>query len=165
MALRTIRVEGDPVLNKTSRPVKEVSARTRVLVEDMIETMYDSSGVGLAAPQVGVLKRIFVIDADLEHYRENPMIFINPEILEREGEQTGEEGCLSLPGLVGQVTRPEKVKVRAFDLEMQPFELEAEGLLARAICHESDHLEGILYRSLADGPLHEPSDDDEEDDE
>ena len=164
MALRTIRIEGDPVLNKVSRPVIEVTPRTRQLVEDMIETMYASYGVGLAAPQVGVLRRIVVIDTDLEHYREHPLVLINPEILETEGEQTGEEGCLSLPGLIGTVTRPLKVRVRAYDLNMEPFEMEAEELLARAVCHECDHLEGKLYRALAEGELR-PADSDEAGDE
>ena len=111
MALRTIRVEGDPVLTKKSRPVSEVNARLRELVADMLETMYDTHGVGLAAPQVGVLKRVVVIDTDLEHYGEHPHVLINPEIISTEGEQTGNEGCLSLPGLVGTVTRPMNVKV------------------------------------------------------
>ena len=150
MALRTIRLEGDKVLEKVCRPVTKMTPRTRTLIEDMFETMYDALGVGLAAPQVGILKRICVIDVDGEH----PYVFINPEIVEQDGEQTGEEGCLSIPGMVGMVTRPEHVKVRALDENMEPFELEAEGLLARACCHEFDHLDGHLYRKLAKGPLH-----------
>ena len=165
MALRTIRVEGDPVLNKKSRPVSEVNARLRELVTDMLETMYDTHGVGLAAPQVGVLKRVVVIDTDLEHYGEHPYILINPEIISTEGEQTGNEGCLSLPGLVGTVTRPMNVKVRARNLDMQEFELEGEGLLARAICHECDHLDGILYRQFAQGPLRDADEEEDEEEE
>ena len=137
MALRTIRLEGDKVLEKVCRPVTKMTPRTRTLIEDMFETMNDALGVGLAAPQVGILKRICVIDVDGEH----PYVFINPEIVEQDGEQTGEEGCLSIPGMVGMVTRPEHVKVRALDENMEPFELEAEGLLARACCHEFDHLD------------------------
>ena len=149
MALRNIRIMGDRVLEKTCRPVENVTPRIRQLVGDMLETMYDAYGVGLAAPQVGILKRIVVIDTD----GENPHILINPEILETSGEQTGYEGCLSLPGKSGMVTRPDYVKVRALDLDMQPFELEGEGLLARAICHECDHLDGILYTSKVEGEL------------
>lgn len=149
MALRSIRVMGDRVLEKTCRPVEQVTPRIRDLVEDMLETMYDAYGVGLAAPQVGILKRIVVIDTD----GTQPHILINPEILETSGEQTGYEGCLSLPGKSGMVTRPDYVKVRAYDLDMRPFELEGEGLLARAICHECDHLDGILYTSHVTGEL------------
>ena len=149
MALRNIRIMGDKVLEKVCRPVDAVTPRIRELVGDMLETMYDAYGVGLAAPQVGILKRIVVIDVDGEH----PHILINPEILETSGEQTGDEGCLSLPGKSGTVTRPNYVKVRAFDLDMNPFELEAEGLLARAVCHECDHLDGIMYTEHVEGPL------------
>lgn len=141
------------MLGKVCRPVTAVTPRIRDLVEDMFETMYDAYGVGLAAPQVGILKRIVVIDTD----GENPYVFINPEILETSGEQTGDEGCLSLPGKCGTVTRPNYVKVRALDLDMQPFELEAEGLLARAVCHECDHLEGIMYTSHVIGGLRDNS--------
>ena len=158
MALRTIRTEGDPVLAKKCRPVEKMTLRLRMLIGDMFETMYDAQGVGLAAPQVGVLRRIAVIDVD----GENPYIFINPEIVEKSGEQTGEEGCLSVPGMYGTVTRPEHVKVRALNIEMEPFELEAEGLLARACCHEIDHLDGIMYTSLAEGPLRSAADTEEE---
>lgn len=149
MALRSIRIMGDRVLEKTCRPVEQVTPRIKELVEDMLETMYDAYGVGLAAPQVGILKRIVVIDTD----GTQPHILINPEILETSGEQTGYEGCLSLPGKSGMVTRPDYVKVRAYDLDMQPFELEGEGLLARAICHECDHLDGILYTTRVTGEL------------
>ena len=161
MALRNIRIMGDKVLEKVCRPVDAVTPRIRELVGDMLETMYDAYGVGLAAPQVGILKRIVVIDVDGEH----PHILINPEILETSGEQTGDEGCLSLPGKSGTVTRPNYVKVRAFDLDMNQFELEGEGLLARAICHECDHLDGILYTSHVEGELRDNAalkDEDEE---
>lgn len=151
MALRTIRILGDPVLEKTCRPVTELTPRLRTLIGDMFETMYEAAGVGLAAPQVGVLRRIVVIDCGIEERQ--PYVFINPEILETEGSQTGDEGCLSYPGKCGTVTRPEKVKVRALDINMEPFELEAEGLLARAVCHECDHLEGKMYVSLVEGEI------------
>ncbi len=149
MALRNIREFGDPVLNKVCLPVKEMTDRNKELINDMFETMYEANGVGLAAPQVGVLKRIFVIDTT----GEDPLVFINPEITEASGSQTGYEGCLSLPGKTGTVTRPEKVKAKAFDIDMKPFEIEAEGLLARAICHEYDHLEGHLYTEKLEGEL------------
>lgn len=149
MALRNIREFGDPVLNKVCLPVKEMTDRNKELISDMFETMYEANGVGLAAPQVGVLKRIFVIDTT----GEDPLVFINPEITEASGSQTGYEGCLSLPGKTGTVTRPAKVKAKAFDIDMKPFEIEAEGLLARAICHEYDHLEGHLYTEKLEGEL------------
>ena len=149
MALRQIREFGEPVLEKKAKKVKEVTPRIRELVEDMFETMYHDYGVGLAAPQVGMLKRMFVIDID----GENPYVFINPEILETSGEQTGDEGCLSLPGKTGTVTRPQMVKVRAWDLDMNEFVLEAEDLLARAVCHENDHLDGVLYTAHVEGEI------------
>ncbi|MFT4106534.1 MAG: peptide deformylase [Lacrimispora sp.] len=149
MAIRKIRTIGDEILTKKCKPVKEVTPRIRELIEDMFDTMYDSNGVGLAASQVGILKNIVVIDAD----DENQYVFINPEILETDGSQTGSEGCLSVPGKSGIVTRPNYVKVRAFDENMQPFELEGEGLLARAICHECDHLNGELYVDKVEGEL------------
>ncbi len=149
MALRNIREFGDPVLNKQCLPIKEMTERNRELINDMFETMYEANGVGLAAPQVGVLKRIFVIDIT----GEDPLVFINPEITEASGSQTGYEGCLSLPGKTGTVTRPAKVKAKALDIDMKPFEIEAEGLLARAICHEYDHLEGHLYTEKLEGEL------------
>ena len=161
MALRNIRIMGDKVLEKVCRPVDAVTPRIRELAGDMLETMYDAYGVGLAAPQVGILKRIVVIDVDGEH----PHILINPEILETSGEQTGDEGCLSLPGKSGTVTRPNYVKVRAFDLDMNQFELEGEGLLARAICHECDHLDGILYTSHVVGELRDNAALEDEDEE
>ena len=159
MALRTIRVQGDPVLEKICKPVKELTPRTKELIEDMLDTMYEANGVGLAAPQVGILKRIVVIDVG-----EGPIVLINPQIIESSGEQTGEEGCLSVPGKFGIVTRPDRVKVRAFDENMNEFEMEGEGLLARAFCHEFDHLDGKLYVELAEDGLHEVSYDEEDQD-
>ncbi len=153
MALRTIRTEGDPVLEKICKPVKEITPRIRQLIDDMLDTMYDAAGVGLAAPQVGVLRRIAVVDVSEEG--EEPVILINPEVIESEGEQTGEEGCLSVPGVAGKVTRPESVKVRALDMNLEEVIYEAEGLKARAFCHEIDHLDGKLYTRLVEGELHE----------
>ena len=150
MALRTIRTEGDSVLEKVCRPVEKIDKRTKDLVGDMLETMYDACGVGLAAPQVGVLKRIVVIDIG-----DGPLVLVNPEILMTSGEQTGEEGCLSVPGMSGQVTRPNYVKVKALDMDMKEQEYEGEGLLARAFCHEIDHLDGHLYVGLAKDGIHD----------
>ena len=149
MALRTIRVEGDPVLTKKSRPVEEMTPKISELITDMLDTMYDAMGVGLAAPQVGILKRIVVIDVG-----EGPIVLINPEILETSGEQTGDEGCLSVPGMAGQVTRPNYVKVKALDVNMEEVIYEGEELLARAFCHEIDHLDGKMYTDLVEGELH-----------
>ena len=143
MAIRKIRVIGDECLTKVCRPVTEVTARTKMLIEDMLDTMYDAGGVGLAAPQVGILKRIVVIDVSPEG--DSPIVLINPEIISTSGKQTGEEGCLSVPDKSGIVTRPKKVKVKAFDIDMNEFTLEGEDLLARAFCHEIDHLDGHLY--------------------
>ena len=151
MALRTIREYGDDVLEKPCKEVKEVTPRIRELVDDMLETMYEANGVGLAAPQVGVLKRIVVIDVSPEG--DQPIIMINPTILETEGEQTGYEGCLSIPGKSGIVTRPNYVKAKAFDLDMNEYEIEGEELLARAICHELDHLDGHMYVEKVEGDL------------
>lgn len=162
MAIRNIRTMGDKILEKKSRPVDEVSPRTQILIDDMLDTMYDSQGVGLAAPQVGVLKRIVVIDVSPEG--NSPKILINPEILEIGGEQTGLEGCLSVPGKTGEVTRPYYIKVKAFDENMQEYIIEGEELLARALCHEIDHLEGELYVNKVIGELQlvESIDDQEE---
>lgn len=153
MAIRQIRTIGDPILNKKCKEVKEVSERTKQLIDDMFETMYDANGVGLAAPQIGVLKRIVVIETD----EENSYVLINPVILEMDGEQVGYEGCLSVPGKTGIVKRPNHVKVKAFDENMQEFEFEGEGLLARAICHECEHLEGELYVDKVSGELKDVS--------
>ena len=157
MALRTIRVEGDPVLTKVSRPVDKMTPRNHELIMDMLDTMYDAMGVGLAAPQVGILKRIVVIDVG-----EGPIVLINPEILETSGEQTGDEGCLSVLGMAGQVTRPNYVKVKALDIDMNEVEYEGEGLLARAFCHEIDHLDGHMYTELVEGELHHVTYDEDE---
>jgi peptide deformylase len=159
MAIRKIREMGDDVLNKACKEVKDISFRTKVLIDDMFDTMYESGGVGLAAPQVGILKRIVVIDCT----GEDPILLINPEIIETSGEQTGYEGCLSVPGKSGIVTRPNYVKVRAQDIDMEWFEIEGEELLARAFCHEIDHLNGHLYVEMVEGPLVNNEDlDDEE---
>ncbi|MDO4306405.1 MAG: peptide deformylase [Eubacteriales bacterium] len=160
MALRTIRTEGDPVLGKKSRPVTEMTQKVRNLIVDMLDTMYDAMGVGLAAPQVGILKRIVVIDVG-----EGPIVLINPEILETSGEQTGEEGCLSVPGMSGQVTRPNYVKVKALDINMEEVEYEGTELLARAFCHEIDHLDGKMYTELVEGELHRVTYEDDEEEE
>lgn len=151
MALREIRTDGDPVLGKICKPVTEMTDRTRILIEDMIETMHDAEGVGLAAPQVGILKRICVIDVSEEG--DSPIIMINPEVVETSGEQRGSEGCLSVPGMVGIVTRANYAKATALDIDMNPIVVEGEGLLARAICHEIDHLDGKLYTELVEGKL------------
>lgn len=148
MSLRTIRVVGDEILRKKSKEVKEMTPRLNQLIDDMIETMYDSEGVGLAAPQVGILKRLVVIDVG-----EGPIVLINPQIIAQSGSQTGMEGCLSVPGKSGQVTRPNEVTVKALDREMKEFTLTGTELLARAICHECAHLDGELYIDVVEGEL------------
>ena len=150
MALRQIRIQGDAVLEKKCREITEMTPRIRELSDDMLDTMYDACGVGLAGPQVGVLKRVCVIDVG-----EGPLVLINPVIVSADGEQTGDEGCLSLPGKAGQVTRPNHVVVRALDENMEERELEGEGLLARAFCHEIDHLDGHMYTEKVEGQLHD----------
>ena len=157
MALRTIRIQGDPVLEKVCKPVPEVTEKIRDMIDDMIETMYEANGVGLAAPQVGILKRIVVIDVG-----EGPIVMINPCILETSGEQTGDEGCLSLPGKAGVVTRPDYVKAKAYNEDMEEYTIEGTALLARAICHELDHLDGHMYTEKVEGPLHEVTYEEEE---
>ena len=157
MALRTIREFGDEVLNKECKEVTKMTLRTKVLINDMLDTMYEAMGVGLAAPQVGILKRIVVIDIG-----EGPIVLINPVILEKSGEQTGDEGCLSLPGKAGTVTRPNYVKAHAFDENMEEYEIEGTELMARAICHELDHLDGHMYTEIVEGPLHDVTYDDPE---
>lgn len=149
MAIRNVREIGDEVLTKTCKEVKEMTPRTLQLIDDMFETMYETNGVGLAASQVGILKRIVVIDTT----GEDPHVLINPRILETSGEQVGYEGCLSVPGKTGIVVRPNYVKVQAYDEELKPFELEGTELLARAICHELDHLDGHLYVEKVEGEL------------
>ena len=158
MAIRTIREMGDEILNKVCKEVKMMTPRTEELIEDMFDTMYEANGVGLAAPQVGILKRICVIDCT----GEDPILLINPVILETDGEQTGQEGCLSVPGKAGQVTRPNYVKVKAQDINLEWFELEGEELLARAICHELEHLDGHLYVERVEGALVDVTYDEEE---
>ena len=161
MAIRQLRIEGDPILNKKCREVKEMTPRLQELAQDLIDTMYEENGVGLAAPQVGVLRRIAVIDVG-----EGPWVFVNPRIIETEGEQVGDEGCLSVPGMAGCVRRPMRVVAEAFDINMEPFTVEGEGLFARAMCHEFDHLDGHLYTEFVEGELHEAvyagTDDEEE---
>lgn len=158
MSIRTIRVEGDEILGKISKVVKEMTPRNQQLIQDMLDTMYDASGVGLAAVQVGILKRIVVIDVG-----EGPIILINPEIVETSGEQRGYEGCLSVPGKQGIVTRPNYVKVRAQNEKMEVFEVEGTELLARAFCHEIAHLDGELYIECVEGALEDVQYEDEDD--
>ena len=158
MAIRQIRTIGDDILRKECKAVKEMTPRLRQLIYDMFETMYEANGVGLAAPQVGILKQIVVIDVE----DGNQYVLINPQILEQSGSQTGPEGCLSVPGKHGTVTRPDYVKVRALDEEMQEFELEASEFLARAVCHECDHLHGGLYVDVVEGELMDNEEESEE---
>jgi peptide deformylase len=140
MAVRELRIVGDEILRKKARTVDKIDHRTKVLLDDMIETMHKSEGVGLAAPQVGVLKKLVVIDIG-----DGVIELINPEIIEQEGEVIDQEGCLSVPGVTGQVPRPARVKVKAVDRNNKPLEIEGTDLLARALCHEIDHLNGILF--------------------
>lgn len=188
MALREVRVMGDPILEKPCKTVKLMTPRLQVLIDDMLDTMYAANGVGLAAPQVGVLRRIVVIDTGegelildengelaldedgkpissvMNSKVDFPLILINPEIVSQDGEQTGAEGCLSLPGKVGTVTRPNHVIVRALDQNMKEIEVEGEELLARAICHELDHLDGHMYVEKVEGPIRDVEEDGGEDD-
>ena len=157
MATRKIRVMGEECLTKICREVTEMNERNRILVEDMLDTMYEAEGVGLAAPQVGVLKRIVVIDVG-----EGPIILVNPKVVETSGEQTGQEGCLSVPGKSGEVTRPNYAKVEAFDIDMNPIVVEGEELLARALLHEIDHLDGHLYVEKVVGTLKDVNYDEDE---
>lgn len=166
MAIRHVRTLGDDILYKRCKPVKELTPRLAQLIEDMFETMYTNSGVGLAAPQVGILKQVVVIDVDDEDVPDeerDQYVLINPEILEQKGDTTAYEGCLSVPGKTGKVTRPEWVKVRFLDENMEACVMEAEGMLARAICHECDHLSGQLYVDLVEGELKDASELTEED--
>lgn len=148
MALRNIRILGDEILKKQAKEVTEMTPKIEELIDDMFETMYGANGCGLAAPQVGIRKRIVVIDCG-----DQPLVLINPEILETSGEQTGQEGCLSVPGKVGIVTRPNYAKVKALDENMDEIIVEGTELLARCLCHEIDHLNGIMYVDKAEGPL------------
>ena len=159
MAIRNIREMGDDVLKKTCKEVREITPRTRELIDDMLDTMYEANGVGLAAPQVGILKRIVVIDVT----GEDPYVMINPKILEVSGEQSGPEACLSVPGKTGIVTRPNYVKAVAYNENMESYEIEATELLARAICHELDHLDGHLFVEKVEGELMNAADLEEED--
>ena len=153
MALRTVREIGDPILEKKAKPVKEINDHLRELINDMFDTMYETGGVGLAAPQIGILKRLVVIDCGNEDGTENPIVLINPEIIEKDGEQTGYEGCLSVPGKMGIVTRPNHVKVKTMTLDGKEEILEGTDLLARCFCHEIDHLDGVLYTTKVEGEL------------
>ena len=161
MAIREVRTIGDEVLGKISKPVKEVNERTLQIIEDMFETMYETGGVGIAAPQVGLLKRIVCMDVG----DGNQYLMINPEIIELSGEQTGMEGCLSVPGKRGQVTRANYAKVKAFNENMEEIIIEGEGLLARCIQHECDHLDGILYVTKVEGELVDKEVEEDEDEE
>ena len=153
MAIRNIRTYGDSCLTKECKPVTEMNRKLQVLIEDMLDTMYEANGVGLAAPQVGILKQVVVID--ISEDGDSPIILINPEIIETDGSQTGEEGCLSVPGKSGVVTRPNYVKVKALNEDMEEVIYEGTELLARAFCHEIDHLHGVVYVSKAEGGIHD----------
>ncbi|MCI5503433.1 MAG: peptide deformylase [Anaerobutyricum sp.] len=148
MAIRKIRYIGDECLNKVCKPVQKMTPATRELIEDLFDTMHEAMGVGLAAPQVGILRRVCVVDV----MDGDPIVLINPEIIETSGEQTDDEGCLSVPGKCALVTRPDYVKVSSLDMDMNPVVYEGEGLRARAILHEMDHLDGVLYGERASEP-------------
>lgn len=148
MAIRNIRTLGDEILTKKAKEITEVTPRIQELIDDMFETMYEADGCGLAAPQVGIRKRLVVIDCG-----DQPLVLINPVILETSGSQTGYEGCLSVPGKTGTVTRPNYAKVKACDENMEEFTVEGEELLARCLCHEIDHLDGIMYVDKVEGQL------------
>ena len=150
MAYRKVRTEEDEVLRKVSKEVKKFDESLWTLLDDMADTMYEENGVGLAAPQIGILKRIFVIDIG-----EGLIEFINPEVITTEGEQFGEEGCLSVPNKYGNVRRPNYVKMRAMDRHGNLFEVEGTELMARAMLHENDHLDGKLYVDLVEGGVFE----------
>ncbi len=156
MAIRQIRIAGDPILNKVCKEVKEVTPMIKTLIDDMLDTMYEANGVGLAAPQVGVLRRIAVVDIG-----DGPIVLINPQIIAEEGEQTGDEACLSLPGKAGEVKSPNHVVVRALDENMTEYEMEADELLARAFCHEIEHLDGHMYMERVIGDIHDAQMDEE----
>ena len=156
MAIRKIREVGDDVLEKQCKKVDKMTLRTKILIQDMFDTMYDAMGVGLAAPQVGILKQIITIDVG-----DQPIVLINPEIIESDGTQTGEEGCLSLPGKAAVVKRPDHVLCQAYNIAMEPITVEGHGLLARAICHELDHLDGVLYPDVAEEPVRDVTYEDE----
>ena len=153
MALRNITVKGDEILARKCKPVKAITPRIRQACEDMVETMLASDGVGIAAPQIGIMKRFFIamphVDSDDEEMRDRIYYMINPEITYREGIQESSEGCLSVPGYMGLVDRPQKIRIKAMDLEGEEHEYEFEGFAATVFCHEYDHLEGILYTDIA----------------
>ena len=153
MAIRKIVTLGDETLRKHCKPQEKFDKRLATLLKDMADTMYNAEGVGLAAPQVGILRRIAVVDVTEDH--SGLLEMVNPEIIEREGEQTGREGCLSVPGRQGVVTRPMKIKARFQDRNGDTYEIETEGFEARAICHELDHLDGTLYIDVMDRELTE----------
>lgn len=157
MAIRNIREFGEPCLRKICKPVKEVNLRTKILIGDMFDTMYEANGVGLAAPQVGIRKRLVVIDCG-----DDPIVLINPVVLETSGSQTGLEGCLSVPGKTGEVTRPNYAKVKALNENMEEIIVEGEELLARCLLHEIDHLDGIMYVDKVEGELLSTDDIEEE---
>ena len=151
MALRQILQDGDPALRKKSRPVTKFDDRLRMLIDDMLDTMYKNNGIGLAAPQVGVLRRLFVIDLQDE---KGPYVMINPRFIKQEGTQVYSEACLSVPGFYGDVERPERLVVEAQDRDGKTYTMEAEELLAVCICHEYDHLDGILFKDKVKGALY-----------
>ncbi len=159
MAIRQVRIDGDPILRKKSKEIKEVNDRIKILLEDMVDTMEDEDGIGLAAPQIGVLRRAIVVDIG-----EGPIKMLNPEIVDEEGEKIDIEGCLSVPGRSGTVKRPLKIRTKYMDMEGKEQIMESEDLLARAICHEIDHLNGILYiDKMIEEVVLEDIDEDEED--
>ncbi|HIX72322.1 MAG: peptide deformylase [Clostridiales bacterium] len=157
MAIRRIRYIGDDILKKKCKPVTKMTDATKELIGDLFDTMYEARGVGLAAPQVGILRRICVVDV----MDDDPIVLINPEVVESSGEQTDDEGCLSVPGKVAEVTRPEYVKVSSLDMDMNPVTYEGEGLRARAMLHEMDHLDGILYGERANEPYRDLEEEEE----
>jgi peptide deformylase len=157
MAIRNIVVEGDEILRKHCREVTEVTDRIRMTMEDMLETMHAENGCGIAAPQVGVMRRMFIAEPE----RGRAYFMINPVMLEQEGAQTGDEGCLSVPGLIGTVERPERIKLRALDLNGEEHIYDFEGWDAVVMCHEYDHLDGILYIDKATN-VRVPEEDEEE---
>ena len=157
MAIRNVVTEGDEILRKRCREVSEVTDRIRMTMEDMLETMREQYGVGIAAPQVGIMRRMFIAEPEPERV----YYMINPEILEQSGSQIDDEGCLSVPGLIGTVERPDHIKIKAMDLDGVTHEYEFEGFDARVMCHEYDHLEGILYIDKAQN-IRNPEEDMEE---
>ncbi len=150
MALRTIVTEGDPILRKSCRPVNEVTDRIRMILDDMVDTMREAQGVGLAAPQVGIMRRMFVAEPEPEAEEKKVWYFVDPEIIAQEGEEEGEEACLSVPELYGKVIRPAKITIRGLDRDGNMQEETFEGFAARVMCHEYDHLDGILYPDKAE---------------